>query len=94
MKKIPVIEYFEELNEIVKHYIDHFVMPDSDIGDAVHLAYASYYGFDYLLTWNCVHLANANKHKHIRVINERLGLRSPEITKPMLLFEEGKDVYE
>jgi len=27
---------------------------------------------DYLLTWNCSHLANANKKKHLRRLNERL----------------------
>jgi len=30
-------------------------------GDAIHLAYAPYFKVDYLLTWNCNHLANANK---------------------------------
>jgi hypothetical protein len=63
-------------------------MPADDAGDAAHLAVASYHGVDYLLTWNCRHLANANKFEHIRVINRRLGLMTPELVTPEQLFEE------
>nr|VFJ62906.1 MAG: hypothetical protein BECKDK2373B_GA0170837_111715 [Candidatus Kentron sp. DK]VFJ65924.1 MAG: hypothetical protein BECKDK2373C_GA0170839_11384 [Candidatus Kentron sp. DK] len=45
---------------------------------------------EYLLTWNCNHLANANKRGHIRVINGRLGLTTPEIITPLQLFKEEK----
>ena len=61
---------------------------DIFISDSVHLAYASYYDIEYLLTWNCNHLANANKRKHIRIINGRLGLSTPEIITPLELFKE------
>jgi hypothetical protein len=47
-------------------------MPQSPTGDALHLALASVHGCDFLLTWNCVHLANPNKLDHIRHVNERL----------------------
>jgi hypothetical protein len=63
-------------------------MPKSLLGDAIHLAYASFYRIDFLLTWNCNHLANANKKRHIQVLNDRLGLFTPEIITPMELFEE------
>ncbi len=61
------------------------------ISDATHLAYASYYGIDYLLTWNCNHLANARKKKHITIINGRLGLSTPEIVTPLNLVEEKNE---
>jgi hypothetical protein len=63
-------------------------MPADDAGDAAHLAIASYHGVDYLLTWNCRHLANANKFAHIREINRRLGLLTPELVTPEQLFME------
>lgn len=63
-------------------------MPSRDMGDAVHLAYASYYKCDYLLTWNCEHLANANKTIHLKVVNTRLGLFVPEIVTPDNLLGE------
>jgi hypothetical protein len=63
-------------------------MPRVLKGNALHLAYASFYKIDFLLTWNCNHLANANKRKHIRVINARLNLPTPEIVTPLELFSE------
>ena len=88
VKSIPLLEEAEELEEIARFYIEHYVMPQDLMGDAVHLAYASYYNIDYLLTRNCNHLANANKRKHMRVINGRLGLSTPEIVTPLELFTE------
>lgn len=49
-------------------------MPRNFSGDALHVAVASIYKMDYLLTWNCTHLANAQKKRHLRVINTRLRL--------------------
>ncbi len=69
-------------------------MQRSLVGDALHLAYASYFDIQYLLTCNCNHLANANKRKHIRVINARLGLSTPEIVTPLELFTKRRITYE
>jgi hypothetical protein len=91
IRPISVLEHTLDLEHIVAFYIENFVMPKSLIGDAVHLAYASYYNIDFLLTWNCNHLANANKKKHIMVINARLGLSTPEIVTPLNLVEEKND---
>lgn len=88
IKEIQLLKSCIELERITEFYIENYIMPKSFIGDAVHLAYASYYNIEYLLTWNCNHLANANKKKHIRVINERLGLSTPEIITPLELFKE------
>jgi len=43
---------------------------------------------DFLLTWNCNHPANANKKKHVKIINGRLELFTPEIITPLELFSE------
>ncbi len=88
ISKIPLLESVLELEEIAIFYIKNYIMPQSLIGDAIHLAYASYYNIEYLLTWNCNHLANANKRKHMKVINGRLGLSTPEIITPLELFKE------
>lgn len=73
---------------VVRHYIEHKLMPSDAAGDAAHLAIASMSDADFLLTWNCRHLANANKQRHIRVINERLRLCVPTITTPYELIPE------
>ena len=85
---IPLLPIVNDIEQIVEFYIANYVMPKTLVGDAVHLAYASYFDIDYLLTWNCDHLANANKRKHIRIINGRLGLSTPEIITPLELFKE------
>jgi predicted nucleic acid-binding protein len=77
----------QRVNDQVKVYIDNYLMPKSVKGDAAHLAYASFYHLDFLLTWNCHHLANANKKRHLQVIHSRLGLYLPEIVTPLQLFK-------
>jgi predicted nucleic acid-binding protein len=90
VRKVQVLPEDRMVLELAQTYIDHKLMPASLEGDAAHLAYASFYGFNYLLTWNCNHLANANKRRHIEVINNRLGLASPLIVTPQMLVKETK----
>lgn len=85
---IEVLPRIEEIENIAEIYVKNFVMPKDLEGDAIHLAYASAYKIDFLLTWNCRHLANANKKRHIRQVNTKLGLFIPEIITPLELFEE------
>ncbi|MEK6702677.1 MAG: type II toxin-antitoxin system VapC family toxin [Planctomycetota bacterium] len=88
LQDVPVLPRTPEVLSITKHYIASKVMPGSALGDAGHLAVASFHGIDFLLTWNCVHLANANKSRHIQVENNRLGLSVPILTTPALLVPE------
>nr|VFJ74899.1 MAG: Predicted nucleic acid-binding protein, contains PIN domain [Candidatus Kentron sp. FM]VFJ75825.1 MAG: Predicted nucleic acid-binding protein, contains PIN domain [Candidatus Kentron sp. FM]VFK22852.1 MAG: Predicted nucleic acid-binding protein, contains PIN domain [Candidatus Kentron sp. FM] len=91
VSEIPQLQLFDDLDRIVEFYVANYVMPKTLAGDAAHLAYASYHNMEYLLTWNCNHLANANKHRHIQVINARLGLATPKIITPLELFREEKN---
>lgn len=59
----------------------------------MHLALASFYNCDFILTWNCRHLANPNKALHIRRINTALGLCVPKVLTPLDLKQEGPDVW-
>jgi predicted nucleic acid-binding protein len=78
----------QAISEIVEAYIANHVMPSDPVGDALHLALASYHKCDFLLTWNCRHLANANKFGHIRRTNTLLGLFVPSLVTPLELLEE------
>ncbi|MFZ4627590.1 MAG: type II toxin-antitoxin system VapC family toxin [Blastocatellia bacterium] len=78
-----------EVAEIVDAYIKHKLMPKDPVGDALHLALASYHRCDFLVTWNCQHLANAKKFGHIRRLNGILGLYVPELVTPMELLGEN-----
>lgn len=83
---VPAVPIEDEVQEIVEVYIKHKVMPDDPVGDALHLAVASIHKFDYLMTWNCAHLANANKFGHIRRVNTLLGLHVPAMVTPLELM--------
>lgn len=85
-KRLPAIPVEDEISEIVEAYIRHRVMPAQPLGDALHLALASFHKLDYLLTWNCKHLANANKFAHIRRVNTLLGLPMPALVTPLELI--------
>jgi len=88
LEQALLLEINDEIREIAEVYIDNYLMPKDVAGDALHVAVASYYKMDYLLTWNCTHLANARKKQHLRRINGRLRLDTPEIITPLELLGE------
>ena len=89
--KLPAMPVGSEIEEIVEVYIKHHLMPNDPLGDPLHLALASFNKSDFLLTWNCQHLANANKFNHIRRTNTLLDLHIPILTTPLELMGEEED---
>ena len=83
---IPTVDILPCIDDIVAHYIERRLMPTDPVGDALHLALASYHQCNFLLTWNCQNLANAAKFHHIRVVNNLLGLDVPILTTPAQLL--------
>jgi len=84
---VPFLPVVPAIDTIIEAYIAHRVMPADPRGDALHLALASYNNCHFLLTWNCRHLANANKFDHIRFVNSELGLFCPILTTPVELLD-------
>lgn len=85
---VPLLDIEDAIGDIVESYIQHQLMPADPAGDALHLALASFHRCDFLLTWNCRHLANANKFAHIRRVNAILGLFVPSLVTPLELLGE------
>ncbi|MBI3986105.1 MAG: type II toxin-antitoxin system VapC family toxin [Lentisphaerae bacterium] len=85
---LPRLDMPDTIADIVDTYISNHLMPQERLGDALHVALASYHKCDFLLTWNCSHIANANKFEHMRIINTRLGLFVPALVTPMELCTE------
>jgi hypothetical protein len=86
VEELPLLAIDPAITVIVQTYIQHKVMPADPGGDALHLALASYHRCDFLVTWNCLHLANANKFGHIRRVNGMLGLFVPTLVTPLELL--------
>jgi predicted nucleic acid-binding protein len=85
-QELPLLEITPQVAEIVAVYIQHHVMPADPSSDALHLALASIHRCEFLVTWNCQHLANANKFGHIRRVNHLLGLHVPVLATPLDLL--------
>lgn len=85
MREVPILPFEPAIAEIVEVYVLQKVMPRDPVGDALHLAIASFHKCDFLLTWNCQHLANANKFGHIKRVNTKLGLHVPALVTPLEL---------
>ncbi len=91
LRDVDLLDEPPELADTIEFYLQHRLMPDDAVGDAAHLAITSLSGIDFLLTWNLKHLANANKFRHLAVLNGRLGLPVPVITTPLSLSHEELD---
>lgn len=88
-RELQLLELAPPIAEIVEAYVRHRLMPEDPAGDALHLALASYHKCEFMVTWNCRHLANANKYGHIRRVNNLLGLYVPVLATPLELLGEG-----
>ena len=67
------------------------ILPPKAIRDAAHIAVATVHGVQYLLTWNCKHLANAQIAKRVANLCRLAGFEMPTICTPDELFEEPSD---
>ena len=86
VRELTLLAIEPGIGEILQAYLRHKLMPADPAGDALHLALASYHKCDFLVTWNCRNLANANKFEHIRRINTMLGLFVPILATPLELL--------
>lgn len=63
-------------------------IPRKAAGDAAHIAIATVYGCEYLLTWNCRHIANAELRRAIRRVVEGYGYEVSSLCTPEELMGE------
>jgi hypothetical protein len=91
LDELHLLQSAPEIDELVEHYIANKVMPADADGDARHLAVATFWKCDILVSWNCKHIANANKSEHIQHVNGKLGLVTPKLITPYHLLESGVD---
>jgi len=56
--------------------------------DALYVALAAAHGMDYLLTWNCRHIANATMRNRIADVCAASGFEAPVICTPEELLED------
>jgi predicted nucleic acid-binding protein len=86
--EIELLAANEDSYSLAKHLVDMGVLPRSAADDALHLAIAVTNGVEYLLTWNCKHLANATLRKEIEAVCRSRGYGSVIICTPEELMGE------
>ena len=92
-KRMRAIEEFDilainsEVYSLADQYFNMIHLPETARIDTFHLAVASWHEIDYLLSWNCKHIANAKVRRIVWEVNLQLGIRSPIICTPEELME-------
>lgn len=81
LEPIPLLELNEKAISLARILLDG-VIPQKAVEDALHIAVATIHGMDYLLTWNCKHIANAEKEHAIASICRSNNFEPPIICTP------------
>jgi hypothetical protein len=84
-----VIGISSEIESLAATFLSTGALPATMRPDATHLAAATLARADYLLTWNCKHLANAHVLRRLRKEAEKRGWKLPEVCTPLELNEDS-----
>lgn len=84
---IPVIRASPEALELAKAFVSSRIVPAAAGADALHIAIAAMHGMEYLLTWNCRHIANAQMRGKIEAYVRTRGIEPPVLCTPEELME-------
>lgn len=77
----------DEAASLTEKLLEEGVVPQKAATDAAHIAVAAVNGMDFLLTWNCRHIANARMLKRIYSVCEAEGYACPLVCTPAELME-------
>jgi predicted nucleic acid-binding protein len=82
LEEIPLVEVNGDANDLAARVIRDGLLPLTAFADAVHLATATVHRVDYLLTWNCAHIANAEILPRVARMFEEVGWERPAVCTP------------
>ncbi len=85
---LPELELTSQAEALAAKLLLGAALPQKAKADALHIAVATVHGMDYLLTWNCTHIANAIMRPKIESICREAGYEPPVICTPPELVEE------
>jgi predicted nucleic acid-binding protein len=88
---IPLLEQTSEVATLAQSLISEVPLPERAAADAIHIAIAAFHGLDYLLTWNCKHIANVTLRPRIEAVCRASGYEPPLICTPEELPTGGQD---
>ena len=88
---IPHLPMPDSVTDLAAALLREGALPDKATDDALHVAIAAYHGVDYLLTWNCRHIDNAEMKPLMRSVCAVHGYTCPEICTPLELMGENNE---
>ena len=80
---LPLLDIqHSEVQSLADRLIANHLLPEKAAADARHVAVAAVFGVDYLLTWNCKHIANAETLPRIYRLLRDSGFEPPLVVTP------------
>ena len=86
LKDIPILQTSEAAIQLAGSLIQAGLIPRGSTADALHIAIATTQGMEFLLTWNCRHIANAEVIERFESLLSGLGYRMPMLCTPEQLM--------
>ena len=83
---LPLLSINQEAVALARAFVAKGPIPEKARVDALHIALATTHGMDYLLTWNCKHIANAEMQTGIAKVSREAGFEPPVVCTPEELF--------
>ena len=72
----------EYITVLANQYIKYHAIPASMLADALHIACATFYDVDILISWNFKHIVNFNRIRKVNSVNVLNGFKPLEIRSP------------
>ena len=88
---VPLLRVTDEVKELARKVLESGLLPTTADRDAAHIALASAYEMDILLSWNCRHIANAAIQARLRKLAQAAGFTLPVICTPEELMENDHE---
>ena len=88
LRNLPLLEITDDTRAIGRQLLASGALPAQAEGDALHIGVAAVHGMEYLVTWNCRHIANAWMRSRIEEVIRELGYEPPILCTPEELVEE------
>lgn len=88
VRDLPVLEATLDAVRLARSLINRGPLPQKAEVDALHIAIGAVHGIEYLLTWNCAHIANARMRGEIEAICRGNKFEPPILCTPEELMED------
>ena len=82
LQSLMLLDLPEAAVELAQEFLQQCNLPPQASSDALHVALATVYSLNYMLTWSCKHMANAQIQRQLSQISSELGYQLPIICTP------------